>query len=452
MALTNKQIVEKWSPILDDNSNGAAPLTDAKKRSDLAVIMENTVFEQANAAQSGALNETLPATSTGTGINNYDPVIIGLLRRAMPHLIAYDFCGVQPMTMPTGLVFAARNRYTSKTGAEALFNEADSGFSAGAALGIAGTNPVTPGSAAGGLSPWDASPNFGVTTGVATATGEDFGGASTLNVMTFTIEKHTITAVERGLQAGYTVELAQDLKAVHGLDAEAELSNLLSNQVIAEMNREVIRTLYRCAVTGAQVNTATAGTFDLDVDSNGRWSVERFKGLMFQIERDANRIAQRTRMGRGNLILCSSDVASALAMAGKLDVGGLGGAEALNVDEASVTFAGTLNGKYKVFVDPYMANGDANQFCLVGYKGNGLGKAGMFYCPYVPLTMYKAIDPNTFQPKIAFKSRYALAGNPLNGNNYATQGVPGSISDAYAFGLAAQTNEYFRLMRVINIA
>jgi len=359
----------------------------------------------------------------------------------MPKLIAYDFCGVQPMTMPTGLIFAARNRYTSKTGAEALFNEADASFSAGGGTtGAAGTNPV---GAVDGLDPWDATPGFTNPTGVATSSGEDFGGATTLNQMTFTIEKHTVTAVERGLQAGYTVELAQDLKAVHGLDAETELSNLLSNQIIAEMNREVVRTLYKVSTTGAEL-TATPGTFDLDVDANGRWSVERFKGLMFQIEREANRIAQTTRLGRGNVLLVSADVASALAMTGKLDVGGLKDGEVLTVDDAGATYVGTLNNKYKVFIDPYMANGDANQFAVVGYKGEGLGKAGMFYCPYVPLTKHNAIDPNTFQPKIAFKSRYALAGNPMNGNNAADA--------APAFSLAAKSNAFFRILRVANIS
>ena len=440
----HQAILEKWAPILDDESVGK--ITDAKKRSDMAVILENTVQEQAANAQSmQGLHEAVPSSSTAN-VSNYDPVIVGLLRRAMPQLIAYDFCGVQPMTMPTGLVFAARNRYTSKTGAEALFNEADSAFSAGQSTPL-GSNPVD---ATNGLDPWDVSPTYGVQSGVTTAAGEDFGGATTLNQMTFTIEKHTVTAVERGLQAGYTVELAQDLKAVHGLDAESELSNLLSNQVIAELNRNLVRTLYKVASTGAQVNTATAGTFDLDVDANGRWSVERFKGLMFQIEREANRIAQTTRLGRGNLILCSSDVASALSMAGKFDIGGLGSAESLNVDEASVTFAGTLNGKYKVYVDPYAANGDGNQFCLVGYKGNGLGKAGMFYCPYVPLTMYKAIDPTTFQPKIAFKTRYAIAGNPLNGYNYADQDA--NPTTQAAFTLEAKSNAFFRIFRVTNIA
>jgi hypothetical protein len=432
------EALEKWAPVLDDES--CEKLTGERRRV-TAIVMENTVREQGKSAQAqnGFLNETVPSSSTAN-VSNYDPVIVGLLRRSMPKLIAYDFCGVQPMTMPTGLIFAARNRYTNSSGTEALFNEADPGFSTGAALqSPATTNPVD---ATNGINTfWDSTP-VTTPTGVSTAAGEDFGGATTLNQMTFTIEKMTVTAVERGLQAGYTVELSQDLKAVHGLDAETELTNLLSNQIIAEMNREVVRTLYKVSTVGAEL-TAVPGTFDLDVDANGRWSVERFKGLMFQIEREANRVAQTTRMGRGNILLVSSDVASALAMTGKLDVGTIGSAEALNVDDTGATFVGTLNGKYKVFIDPYMANGDANQFCVVGYKGNDLGKAGMFYCPYVPLTMHRAIDPATFQPKIAFKTRYALAGNPLNGAN---------AGNTNAFNLAAQSNKFFRIFRVQNIA
>lgn len=432
--LNEQQLEEKWGPVLDEETSGK--IADAHRRKVTAVVMENTA--RALEAQ-GAINEAVPASSTAN-VANFDPVLIGLLRRAMPKLIAFDLVGVQPMTMPTGLVFSIRSRYTDSSGAEAQFNEANAGFSAGAAA-AAGTNPVD---ATTGLDPWDASPGFTRPGGVTTAQGEDFGGATTLNEMTFTIDRHTVTAKERALKAGYTVELAQDLKAVHGLDAESELSNLLSNEVIAEINREVVRNLYTIAVPGAQVNTQTPGTFDLDVDANGRWSVERFKGLMFQIEREANRIAQTTRRGRGNLILCSADVASALAMAGKLDTGGLSSSEAFGVDDTGSTYAGVLNGKYKLYIDPYMANGDANQFAMVGYKGSSAFDAGMFYCPYVPLTQYKAIDPTTFQPKIAFKTRYGIAGNPLNGANIA--------DPAPAFGLTAQTNQYYRLLRVTNLS
>jgi hypothetical protein len=447
--LNEQQLESKWGDVLDESSSGA--IKDSHRRRVTAVVMENT--ERALQSQRESLNETVPGSSTAN-VANYDPVLIGLIRRAMPKLIAFDLIGVQPMTMPTGLVFALRSRYTNSTGAEALFNEADALFSAGDTTNT-GTDQVgvAPVDATNSLNPWTATSNFtnGAGTpstapgmGVGTAAGEDFGYGTSLNAMTFTIEKQTVTAKERALQAGYTVELAQDLKAVHGLDAESELSNLLSNEVITEINREIVRTLYTVAVTGAQTNTQTAGTFDLDVDSNGRWSVERFKGLMFQIEREANRVAQTTRRGRGNFILCSADVASALAMAGKLDIGGLGSKEALDVDDTGNTFVGVLNGKYKTYIDPYMANGDANQFALVGYKGPSAFDAGMFYCPYVPLTMYKAIDPVSFQPKIAFKTRYGIAGNPLNGANAPTY--------ASTFNLVAQTNYYYRLMRVINIA
>lgn len=442
-----KETMDKWAPVLDEQKTveELGKLTGERRRV-TAIVMENTVREQAKEASARqSLQEALPASNT-SNTANYDPVIVGLLRRAMPKLIAYDFCGVQPMTMPTGLVFAARNRYTSKTGAEALFNEADSKFSS-ASSGQAGTNPVD---ATTGLSPWDASPGFDHGTGVTTAQGEDFGDTTTMNTMTFTIEKHTVTARERGLQAGYTVELAQDLKAVHGLDAESELSNLLSNQIIAEMNREVVRTMYKVAQTGcAAGQTANVGTFDLDVDANGRWSVERFKGLMFQIEREANRIAQTTRLGRGNVIMCSSDVASALSMTGKLDVSSIDKSEGLIVDDTGATFVGVLNGKYKVFIDPYMANGDANQFVVVGFKGKDLGQAGMFYCPYVPLTKYAVTDPTTYQPKMAFKTRYAIAGNPLNGNNYADQDA--NPTNQAAFTLAAKSNQFFRLFKVTNV-
>ena len=449
------EALDKWAPVLDDES---CPALTGDRRRVTAVVMENTVREQAKSglAQNGFLAETAPS-SNSANVANFDPVIIGLLRRAMPKLIAYDFCGVQPMTMPTGLIFAARNRYTNAAGAETMFNEVDSSWSNGQTAGgtisngNGGTYPTGgattvgtgPTDATASVFPWDAAGTFTNPTGVTTVAGEDFGYGTSLNQMTFTIEKYTVTAVERGLQAGYTVELAQDLKAVHGLDAESELSNLLSNQIIAEMNREVVRTMYKVATTGSQL-TATPGTFDLDVDANGRWSVERFKGLMFQIEREANRVAQTTRMGRANVIMCSADVASALAMTGKLDTMGLGKGEELTVDDTGATFVGVLNSKYKVFIDPYMSNGDANQFVVVAYKGKDLGQAGMFYCPYVPLTKHNAIDPNSFQPKIAFKTRYAMAGNPLNGANAAAPNP--------AQTLQAQSNKFFRIFRVLNIA
>jgi len=380
------------------------------------------------AKQSEALFEAVPANAGGTGVAlggagtnanmaGYDPVLIALVRRAAPQLIAYDIAGVQPMTQPTGLIFAMKSKYTSQAGAEALFNEADTDFSGTGTH--AGSNPV------------DGTYTTG--TGITTANAEDLGGATAFNQMAFSIEKTTVTAQTRALKAEYTVELAQDLKAVHGLDAEGELSNILSSEIQAEINREVVRTVYAAAKVGAEVNTATAGTFDMDVDSNGRWSVEKFKGLMFQIEREANAIAQTTRRGRGNFIICSSDVASALAMAGVLDyTPALAGNNGLNVDESSTTFAGVLNGKYKVYVDPYSANQSASQFFVVGYKGSSAFDAGLFYCPYVPLQMVRAVDPSTFQPKIGFKTRYGMVANPFT-------------------SLSSGTNIYYRKVKVTNL-
>jgi hypothetical protein len=326
----------------------------------------------------------------------YDPVLISLVRRAAPQMIAYDIAGVQPMTQPTGLIFAMKSKYSTQDGAEALFNEADTDFSGTGTH--AGSNPV------------DGAYTKG--TGMTTANAEDLGAGVAFGQMAFSIEKTTVTAQTRALKAEYTTELAQDLKAVHGLDAEGELSNILSSEILGEINREVLRTVYIGAKVGAQVGTAAAGTFDLDVDANGRWSVEKFKGLMFQIEREANAIAQTTRRGRGNFIICSSDVASALAMAGVLDYAPAL-STGLNVDEASTTFAGVLNGKYKVYVDPYSANQANTQFFVTGYKGTSAFDAGLFYCPYVPLEKVRAIDPATFQPKIGFKTRYGMVANPF---------------------------------------
>jgi hypothetical protein len=322
----------------------------------------------------------------------------------MPNMIAYDICGVQPMTQPTGLIFAMKTRYSTQSGTEALFNEPDSRFSGDLTGTAQGSTGISTGDTVAGK-------------GITTANAEDLGGATTFNQMAFSIEKTTVTAQTRALKAEYTLELAQDLKAVHGLDAESELSNILSTEILAELNREIVRTVYIGAKVGAQAGTATAGTFDLDVDSNGRWSVEKFKGLMFQIEREANAIAQTTRRGRGNFIICSSDVASALAMAGVLDyTPALNGNNGLNIDESSTTFAGVLNGKYKVYVDPYSANANASnatQFFVVGYKGTSAYDAGVFYCPYIPLEKVRAVDPSTFQPKIGFKTRYGIVANPF---------------------------------------
>lgn len=396
------KLMAKWAPVLEHASLPA--ISDFQKKQDLAVLLENQELSLREERQ--ALYEDSPTNSAGSmpdtgGVAKFDPVLISLVRRAAPAMIAYDMCGVQPMTQPTGLIFAMKSKYSTQGGTEALFNEADTDFSGkGTHAGDASINPAAT-----------------TGTGMTTAEGETLGSTSgtpggTFNQMAFTIEKTSVVAQTRALKAEYSVELAQDLKAVHGLNAEAELANILSTEITNEINREVIRTIYNSAQVGAQVGTATAGVFDLDVDSNGRWSVEKFKGLMFQIEREANRIFQTTRRGRGNFIVCSADVASALAMAGILDY-----APALStnitVDEASNTFAGVLNGRYKVYVDPFAANGTADQFLMVGYKGTSRYDAGAFYCPYVPLQLYRAQDPNTFQPKIAFRTRYGFVSNPF---------------------------------------
>jgi len=430
MTINRQDLVKKWAPILEHE--GSAPIKDQYRKEVTAVLLENQEREMRK--QSEALFETtgVPANSVGSygdtgGFAKFDPVLISLVRRAMPQLIAYDIAGVQPMTQPTGLIFAMKSRYSTQGGTEALFNEANSAFSG------TGTQSGTPTS----------SPVAG--SGLATADGEALGGGGTSDgsfaAMAFSIEKTSVTAKTRALKAEYSIELAQDMKSVHGLDAEGELSNILSTEILAEINREVVRTIYRTSKVGAQVGTATAGTFDLDVDSNGRWSVEKFKGLMFQIEREANAIAQQTRRGRGNFILCSSDVASALAMAGVLDYAPAL-STGLNVDEASTTFAGVLNGKYKVYVDPYSANQSATQFFTVGYKGTSAFDAGLFYCPYVPLQMVRAVDPQSFQPKIGFKTRYGLVANPFVDLDDGS----GSTGD-----LTTGRNYYYRTVAVTNL-
>ena len=424
----SEQLTKKWEPVL--NHDGLGQISDKYKRAVTAVVLENQ--EKALREERTALFETPANNIAGSGaseIDRYDPILISLVRRALPNLMAYDVAGVQPMTGPTGLIFAMKSKYSAQDGAEALFNEADTDFSGTGTH--AGSNPV------------DGSYTTG--TGIATVDAEQLGetGGTDFNEMAFSIEKTTVTAKTRALKAEYTVELAQDLKAIHGLDAEGELSNILSQEILAEINREVIRTIYKVAKTGA-ASTATAGTFDLDVDSNGRWSVERFKGLLFNIERDANVIAQDTRRGKGNFIICSSDVAAALAMAGMLDTGGaLNGSPSLQVDDTGNTFVGTLNGRYKVFVDPYSANtGAASQFYVVGYKGANAYDAGIFYCPYVPLQMVRAIDPNTFQPKIGFKTRYGMIANP-----FVTQSNGTTDGDTFT----ANRNQYYRRVKVTNL-
>lgn len=423
MSLNRQQIVEKWAPVLDHPS--LPKITDAYRRETTAIILENqeTSNQQERATSSGmGLYETAPVNvggpglaqgAAGTGaVAGYDPVLISLVRRAMPQLMAYDVLGVQPLTQPTGLIFAMKSRYTSPTGDEALYNRADR----------------TQSGAAGGV-------------GIATTTAEGQTPAD----MAFSIEKTLVQAKSRMLRAEYSLELAQDLKSVHGLDAEAELSTILSHEILSEINREIIETLQTSAVPGCQTGTTAAGTFDLDTDSNGRWAVEKFKGLMFQIEREANIIAQQTRRGKGNFIICTSDVASALAMAGVLDYAPAISAN-LNVDEASTTFAGVLNGKFKVYVDPYGGGASnlsitgANQQIVVGYKGASAFDAGMFYCPYTALQMVRAVDPLTFQPKLGFKTRYGIVANPF-----------ASVDMVAANGLNANKNVYYRRFAVTNL-
>lgn len=425
--MTTDQLIEKWSTVLDDDSFGK--ITNRQKRRVVATIMENSENEFRKTSQ--ILSEAAPTLSTGVGIANFDPILISLVRRAMPNLVAYDVCGVQPMVGPTGLIFAMKSRYTSKTGTEALFNEADTQFSGDQSGNAhAGTDMVGSGfppSASGYTT------GHAMSTSVAEALGDGVGAS--FNQMAFSIEKISVEAKSRALKAEYSVEVAQDLKAIHGLDAETELANILSSEILTEMNREIFRTVYYIAVPGAQTTT-TAGTFDMDVDANGRWSVEKFKGLLFQIEREANAIAKSTRRGRGNVIICSSDVASALVMAGKLDYTPALSTE-LTVDDTGNTFAGILNGRYRVYIDPYFNGGGTDEFCVVGYKGPNAYDAGLFYCPYVPLQLFRAQDPGTFQPKVAFKCRYAIAPNPFWASSNAA--------------LVANSNPYYRLFSVKNL-
>jgi hypothetical protein len=455
-----QQLTEKWAPLLDHEGSGA--IKDSHRRNVTAVLLENQ--EQMLREENSFLSEASPTNSAGTGgfsgsstdtgpVAGFDPVLISLIRRAMPNLVAYDLAGVQPMSGPTGLIFAMRSRYTNQSGTEALFNEPDTAFSgqdsdqsltggqtdqaAGFGTGAqAGSNPAV-------LNPVGSATTsaYNVGQGMSTGESEALGDAASnaFQEMAFSIEKVTVTAKSRALKAEYSLELAQDLKAIHGLNAEAELANILSTEILAEINREVIRSIYKVAEQGATLNTATAGEFDLDVDSNGRWSVEKFKGLLFQIERDANAIAQRTRRGKGNVVLCSADVASALTMAGILDYTPALNAN-LNVDDTGNTFAGTLAGKYKVYIDPFAANNAANQYYVVGYKGSSPYDAGMFYCPYVPLQMVRAVGQDTFQPKIGFKTRYGMVANPFAEGT--TQGMG---------RLLANSNRYYRRVTVKNL-
>ena len=450
-----EQLQEKWAPIL--NHDGLGEIQDPHKRMVTSVLLENQ--EKMLREESEFLGEAAPTNSTtgGTGaISNFDPVLISLIRRSMPNLVAYDLAGVQPMNGPTGLIFAMRSRYAGQGGEEAFYNEADSAFSGQndgfsleggmtqKAVGLGTTNQqgTNPGALDGTFPATADYETYNVGNGMTTQNAEALGDAAAneFNEMAFSIEKVTVTAKSRALKAEYSLELAQDLKAIHGLNAEAELANILSTEILAEINREVIRTIYNVAVPGAQANVATGGTFDLDIDSNGRWSVEKFKGLIFQMERDANAIAQQTRRGKGNMILCSADVASALTMAGVLDYPPALNAN-LNVDDSGNTFAGVLQGKYKVYIDPYAANVAANQYYVVGYKGSSPYDAGLFYCPYVPLQMVRAVGENTFQPKIGFKTRYGMVANPFaRGASLDNPGV-----------IARNSNRYYRRVKVTNL-
>ena len=439
-----EHLQEKWSPVLEHPD--LPQIEDAYKRSVTTVILENQ--EKALREDAAFLSESVP-TSNVSGVQNWDPILISLVRRAMPNLIAYDVCGVQPMTGPTGLIFAMRASFLSSDGAEALVDEAmpgqqgasnqnAAGTTGGGDVGSTETNPAV-------LNDSPSAGTYTSATGMTTAQGEALGDSATnaFAQMAFSIEKHTVTAVSRAMKAEYTMELAQDLKAIHGLDAETELANILSAEILAEINREVIRNIYVTAVKGAQVNTTTAGIFDLDTDSNGRWSVEKFKGLMFAVERDANAIGQQTRRGKGNMIICSADVASALQMAGVLDYTPAL-SNNLNVDDTTTTFAGVMNGRYKVYVDPYAANVAASQYYVAGYKGSSPYDAGLFYCPYVPLQMVRAVGESSFQPKIGFKTRYGIAANPFHTGTVAAS-AEGAIS------ISSATNKYYRKVKVTNL-
>jgi len=468
----SEHLQEKWSPLLD--YEGLDPIKDSHRRAVTAVLLENQekFLKEEQAFSQGINLMEAPTNSAGSNpagfsgsaaeagpVAGFDPVLISLIRRAMPNLVAYDLAGVQPMNGPTGLIFAMRSRYENQSGDETFFNEVDTAFSgqdAGFNL-TGGMSDVTAGlgtTAQSGDNPAVLNP-----VGTATSTAYDVGqgmqtgdaenldgtGGDAFNQMAFSIEKVTVTAKSRALKAEYSLELAQDLKAIHGLNAEAELANILSTEILAEINREVIRTIYKTAEQGAAQNVATAGVFDLDVDSNGRWSVEKFKGLLFQIERDANAIAQRTRRGKGNMVLCSADVASALTMAGILDYTPALNAN-LNVDDTGNTFAGTINGKFRVYIDPYSANltssngANGNQYYVVGYKGSSPYDAGLFYCPYVPLQMVRAVGENSFQPKIGFKTRYGLVANPF------AEGLDQGLGR-----LRVNSNRYYRRVAVKNL-
>jgi hypothetical protein len=435
-----EELQKKWDPVL--NHPELESIKDPYKKAVTALVLENQ--QQAMRQDAMALNEataTAPTNVAG-GVSNFDPILISLVRRALPNLIAYDVAGVQPMTGPTGLIFAMRAKYANQNGTEAFYNEANTMFSgtgsAGNPYGFTGTTATDTSTQFQNQTTANTTSGIGIPTAAAEGLGADANTA--FAQMAFTIEKVTVTAQSRALKAEYSLELAQDLKAIHGLDAETELSNILSTEILAEINREVIRTIYNTAVGGAQYGVTTAGTFDLDTDSNGRWSVERFKGLIFQIERDANVIAKQTRRGKGNVLIVSSDVASAMAMAGVLQYTPALSAD-LQVDDTGNTFAGLLHGRIKVYIDPYFGGYTSNQeLVTIGYKGSSPYDAGLFYCPYVPLQMVRAVDQFTFQPKIGFKTRYGMVANPF---------AQGATAGGNA--LTSRSNVYYRLFQVKNL-
>ena len=436
MSQSSRTLVEKWGPLLEHSSFAA--IKDEHRKAVTATLLENTekalVESGDQSINMTSLLQEAPTNAAGTGgfgsgaatpTAGYDPVLISLVRRSMPNLMAYDIAGVQPMTGPTGLIFAMRsnlNAMSGNTAQEAFYNEADTDFSGTGTHGPAATG-------AGATAP----AGTGLATGDAEALGD--GNGTNFAEMALAIEKVTVAAKSRALKAEYTTELAQDLRAVHGLDAETELANILQSEILAEINREVVRTIYNTAVTGAAA-TASAGVFDLDVDANGRWSVEKFKGLMFQVEIEANAIAKATRRGKGNIVICSSDVASALQMSGVLDYTPALNSNALNVDDTGNTFAGILNGRYRVYIDPYAGS----NYMVVGYKGSSAFDAGLFYCPYVPLQMYRAVGENSFQPKIGFETRYGMVANPFAHGGSRSEGA-----------LTDNSNVYYRRVRVSNL-
>lgn len=432
-----EDVKQKWAKVIAHPDLPA--INETWKKKVTTIMLENTARELGQAQR---LNEDAPANQSGafpnaSNLKGFDPILISLIRRAMPNLIAYDLCGVQPMTGPTGLIFAMKSKYTSQGGSEALFYEANTDFSnagLGSPTGQTGTLP------SGNSSALSNSSNYTYGGGVSTLVGEGLGTASNTAIpeMAFSIDKVSVTAKTRKLKAEYTLEIAQDLKAVHGLEAETELANILATEILAEINREIVRTIYFGAVAGAQNNTTTPGVFDLNTDSDGRWMVERFKGMFFQVERDANAIAKATRRGKGNVVLCSSDFASALAAADMLSYADKFDAN-LTVDDTGSTFVGTLQGRYKVYIDPYAPTNDVQHF-VVGYRGQSPYDAGLFYCPYVPLQMLRAQDPNSFQPKIGFQTRYGIVANPFSNTDGTSDG-----------SIVSRTNQYYRIVNVRNL-